>query len=130
VITATVLPTGAGNYTERNSILIGLVGGLFQLAYFTISWKFARSTLGQRAMNIRVVDFTSGKAMSWTDAIVRWAVVQGPFALVTIAPLAAAGLLLPVAAAWQFVLLFTTQKDPEARGLHDRFAGTRVSIGL
>jgi uncharacterized RDD family membrane protein YckC len=129
-MTATLLPDGAGNYTERNLILIGLAGGLFQLVYFTISWKFFRATLGQRAMHLQVVQFDGGKALSWMDALVRWAVLQGPFALVTIAPLLARSVVLPVAACWLIVLFYTTHKDPDTRGLHDRFAGTRVSIEL
>ncbi|HEX7490109.1 MAG TPA: RDD family protein [Candidatus Limnocylindrales bacterium] len=129
-MTATFLPTGTGNYTERNLILIGLAGGLFQLVYFAFSWKFFRATLGQRAMHLQVVQFTSGKAISWMDAVVRWAVIQGPFALATIVPLVARSVALPAAACWLAILFYSTQKDPNARGLHDRFVGTRVSIDL
>ena len=129
-MTATFLPVGAGNYTERNLILVGLAGGLVQLAYFTVGWKVFRSTLGQRAMHLQVVQATNGKAMSWMDAIVRWAVIQGPFALTTIVPLAAGSFVMPIAAFWMAFLFYSTQKDPDTRGLHDRFVGARVSIDL
>jgi hypothetical protein len=77
-----------------------------------------------------VVQATNGKAMSWMDAIVRWAVIQGPFALMTIVPVAAGSFVLLIAVFWMAFLFYSTQKDPDTRGLHDRFVGTRVSIDL
>ena len=129
ILTATVL-SGSDNNTERNLILMGLAGGLLQLAYFAVSWKLWRGTLGQRMWHIEVVGVASGKAISWMDAVVRWAVMQGPIAFVTIAPRSASGLLLVAATSWMLFLFFSTQNNEETRGLQDRIAGTRVSIEL
>ncbi|HEX7591946.1 MAG TPA: RDD family protein [Candidatus Limnocylindrales bacterium] len=129
-ITSTVLPPGTGNNAERDLILIGLAGGLLQLAYFTICWRFWRGTLGQRITHLEVVSVTGGKAISLMDAIVRWAVLQGPFAAVTIAPQGVRLFLLLAAISWTIFLFYSTQNSAETRGLHDRVAGSRVSLEL
>jgi hypothetical protein len=38
--------------------------------------------------------------------------------------------LLVAATSWMLFLFFSTQNNEETRGLHDRIAGTRVSIEL
>jgi uncharacterized RDD family membrane protein YckC len=109
---------------------MGLVGGFWQMAYFTIGWAVWRGTLGQRVMHLEVTDVTTGNAISWMDALVRWAVVQGPFALVTIVPLVATLPVMFASVLWVMYLLRTTQLDPDMRGLHDKFLNTRVVLGL
>jgi RDD family len=130
VIVAVFLPAGITTIDERTYILMGLVGGVWQMSYFTTGWAVSRGTLGQRLMHLEVADVTSGKAISWLDAVVRWAVLQGPFALVTIVPEAARIPMFLGAMTWVFYLLYTTQGNPDTRGLHDRFMNTRVSIDL
>jgi ABC-type transport system involved in cytochrome c biogenesis permease subunit len=61
------------------------------------------------------------------DALVRWAVLQGPFALASIAPGGVRDLTILVASGWMLYLFYTTMIDPDQRGLHDRFLNTRVS---
>ena len=101
-----------------------------QLAYFTICWRFWRGTLGQRITHLEVVSVTGGKAISLMDAIVRWAVLQGPFAAVTIAPQGVRLFLLLAAISWTIFLFYSTKNNAETRGLHDRVAGSRVSLEL
>ncbi len=118
--------SGAALTDERLSIFAGLAGGAVQLAYFVLGWRFWRATLGQKLMGISVVLESDGKAMSAMDALVRWAVVQGPFALVTIVPLAVAPIVSFGAACWSAFLLYSTQNDEGRQGIHDHFLGTRV----
>lgn len=129
-VAATVLNVEPIKLDERSLILIGLLGGLWQLVYFTSGWALWRGTLGQRVMSIRVTDATSRKALPWLDAVVRWAILQGPFALATIVPLAARGAVDMAASIWVMFLLYTTTNDPNLRGLHDRFLNSRVDLEL
>lgn len=113
---------------ERAGILIGLAAGLVQLSYFVVGWALLRGTLGQLIMHVRVTDATSGKAVGWMDSIARWAVMQGPFALVTIVPAGASEFVMTGAAAWTLYLLYSTITHPDQRGLHDRFVNSKVTL--
>jgi uncharacterized RDD family membrane protein YckC len=123
---AAFLPSSGAGVDERTRILFGLIGGLEQLAYFTAGWTVWRGTLAQRIMHLQVADATTGKPLPWLDAVVRWAVLQGPFALATIVPDAVVSPVAVAAAAWAAYLWYTTTNDPGQRGLHDRFVNSRV----
>ena len=120
------MPSATANLDERTYILLGLVGGVWQLAYFTIGWAVLRGTVGQRLRHLRVTDAATGKALGWMDAVVRWAILQGPFALATIVPEAVRLPVVLVAPVWALLLLYSTVNDPNGRGLHDRFLNSRV----
>jgi uncharacterized RDD family membrane protein YckC len=122
------LPTDVTTIDERTFILIGLVAGFLQLAYFTASWAVWQGTLGQRIMHMRIGDAKTGKALGWMDAVTRWAVLQGPFALATIVPEAARIPVMLAASSWALYLLYSTINDPDSRGLHDRFLNSRVAL--
>jgi hypothetical protein len=79
-------------------------------------------------MHMRVADVTTGKALSWMDSVVRWAMLQGPFALLTVVPEAVRAPVMFVAPMWAMFLLYTTTNDPNLRGLHDRFLNSRVTL--
>jgi uncharacterized RDD family membrane protein YckC len=127
VAVAALMPSSAATLDERTFILLGLAGGLEQLLYFAAGWTLRRGTMGQRLFHLRVADAATGKALGTMDAIVRWAVLQGPFALVSIVPGGARDLTILVAAGWILYLYYTTMTDPDQRGLHDRFLNTKVS---
>jgi uncharacterized RDD family membrane protein YckC len=114
-------------FDERTSILVGLVGGLLQVVYFVPAWALLKGTLGQRLMHIEVADATTGKSLGWMDAFLRWAVMQGPIALVTIVPQAARTPVVFVATAWLFYLHYSTQTNRNWQGPHDRFVNSRVA---
>ena len=121
------LPSTTAVIDERTFILFGLVGGFEQLAYFAVGWVVWQGSLAQRLMHLRVADATTGKSMGWLDAVVRWAVLQGPFAMVAIAPEAARIVVLLGATSWAIFLLYSTINGSELRGLHDRFLNSRVT---
>jgi len=83
--------------------------------------------MGQRLMHIEVADATTGKALGWMDAFLRWAIMQGPIALVTIVPEVARAPVVFVATAWVFYLYYSTQTNRNWQGLHDRFVNSRVA---
>jgi uncharacterized RDD family membrane protein YckC len=117
-------------FDERTSILVGLLGGLLQMVYFVPVWVIWRGTMAQRLMHLEVADATTGRALGWMDAFLRWAVLQGPMALVTIVPQVARGPMVFVATAWVFYLHYSTQTNRDWQGLHDRFANSRVAQEL
>lgn len=126
---ATISPDGGispATISERVSILAGLAGGVMQLVYFVVGWTLGRATLGQRMAGIAVVTESDGKAIGPMDAIVRWAVLQGPFALATIVPLSISPIVMLAAAGWSAFLLYSTQNDANRQGIHDHFLRTRV----
>lgn len=127
IVVAALMPSSATTLDERTFIFLGLAGGLEQMLYFVFGWTLGRATLGQRLFHLRVADVVSGKALGPMDALVRWAVLQGPFALASIVPGGVRDLAILVAAGWMLYLYYTTITDPDQRGLHDRFLSTRVS---
>lgn len=126
LLTAALVPSAATNPDDRTLILLGLVGGLEQLAYFVSGWVVWQGTLGQRLMHVRTVQATTGKAIGWMDGLVRWAILQGPFALMTIVPSGLRIVVLMAATTWSLYLLYTTVTDSDLRGLHDQFLNSRV----
>lgn len=126
LLTAALVPAAATNPDDRTLILLGLVGGVEQLAYFVSGWVVWQGTLGQRLMHVRTVQATTEKAIGWMDGLVRWAILQGPFALMTIVPSGLRVVVLMAATTWSLYLLYTTITDSDLRGLHDRFLNSRV----
>ncbi len=119
--------TGSGEVPpERLRMLAGLLGAAAQLVYFAGGWWLFRGSLGQRIAGLKVVADPSLKRIGPIDAIVRWAVLQGPFALLFASPDVLATALLLVTFGWAFVLGRSAQDDPDARGYHDRIAGSMV----
>lgn len=127
IAVAALMPSSATTLDERTFILIGLAGGIEQLLYFVSGWTLRRGTIGQRFFHVRVADASTGKELGPVDALVRWAVLQGPFALVSIVPGGVRDLMILIASGWMLYLFYTTMVDADQRGLHDRFLNTRVS---
>ena len=71
--------------SERQAMIAGLAGGAIQLAYFVLSWSILRGTIGQKILGLKLVNQSAGR-LGVLDALARWAVLQGPFALSTAAP--------------------------------------------
>ena len=111
---------------ERLRMLAGLLGAAAQLVYFAGAWWWLRGSLGQRIAGLKVVADPSMKRIGPIDAIVRWAVLQGPFALLFASPDVLAMALLLVTFGWAFILGRSAQDDPDSRGYHDRIAGSMV----
>jgi hypothetical protein len=117
----------AGRPAERLVMLSGLIGGLAQAVYFVAAWSIWRGSLGQKALGLQVGEESTGRRLGFADALVRWALLQGPLALVFSVP----GLLQPsigaLAIGWMWLLMFSARRDPDHRGYHDRIAHSLVA---
>jgi uncharacterized RDD family membrane protein YckC len=130
IVVASFVPSTATVLDDRTFILVGLAGGLEQFIYFATGWVFRGGSIGQRLFHLQVADATTGKRLGWIDALVRWAVLQGPFALTTIVPGAMRDVVILVASGWMLYLFYTTIVDPDQRGLHDKFLNSKVTQEL
>jgi hypothetical protein len=119
-----------GVFSEKSSIIAGLIGGAEQAFYFIGGWLVSRGTLGQRILHLEVHNATTRKRLSFQDAFVRWAVLQGPFAAATIAPFGLNQVIAALAMAWALYLYYSTTTAKDGRGLHDRIANSTVSPDL
>jgi uncharacterized RDD family membrane protein YckC len=109
----------------RDLVIVALGAGAAQCAYFVAAWSLVRGTLAQRAMGLLVVRET-GERLGLLDAVARWAVLQGPLALVAVVPADVVGPL--VIAVWASLLLSSVRTDERGRGYHDRIAGSKVIL--
>ena len=114
-------------FTEKSSIIAGLIGGAEQAFYFVGGWLVWGGSLGQRILHMEVVDTTTRKKLGFQDAFLRWTIMQGPFAAATIAPAGLNVLVVTLAIPWAFYLLYTVMTSPDGRGLHDRFVNSSVT---
>lgn len=90
-------------------------------------WRLNRATLGQRFLDMRVVDVESREALSWRQSATRWLLLFGwtlPGMASSIEALSWIFTLLFVA--WFVVLIVGTRRDLPGRGIHDRGANTIV----
>jgi hypothetical protein len=115
-----LLITSAGGFSEKSAIAAGLLGGGFQIVYFVAGWVNWRASPAQLLLGIQIGEAKSGASLGWGDAFVRWGILQGPFALVSILPFSVRLLGFACAAAWMTALVWVTRNDPEGRGPHDR----------
>jgi hypothetical protein len=119
---------GAGSQmAEKPAMIAGLLGGACQIVYFVGGWVVWRGTPGQRLLGIQIGHETTGRALGWGDAFVRWAVLQGPFALSTIMPFAIRWLVTIAAAAWAIALAHSTMNAADGRGPQDRIVHCLVA---
>jgi hypothetical protein len=96
-------------------------------AYVIPFWRVNRATLGQRWLNLRVVDVERQAALSWRRSAIRWLLLFGwtiPGAASSISALSWIFALLFVA--WFIVLIVSTRRDVPGRGIHDRYAHSIV----
>jgi len=105
------------------------VASAISLAYFAWGWSRASAaTPAQRALDIQVLD-TDGHRLSVSAAATRWAVMGAPLGIVTAAVVETVVAWLAVvivAVVWTGVMLASTLRHQQRRGLHDRLAGTLV----
>jgi uncharacterized RDD family membrane protein YckC len=111
---------------ERQAMIIGLISGAGQLIYFVAGWSIWRGSIGQKMTGLQVGDESTGGRLGWADALVRWALLQGPFALATATPYGVRSPIVLAAVFWVFVLVFRAHDDPDGQGYHDRLVHSLV----
>jgi len=96
--------------------------------YFGYTWTAWRATPGQRILGLMTVDATSGAALTWNQAIMRWAFLFGPSVLNSLFPVGGAlGALVSLLVLGYYIyLLYTTATDSRKQGLHDKQANSLV----
>lgn len=96
--------------------------------YFGYTWTAWRATPGQRILGLMTVDATSGGAMTWNQAVMRWAFLFGPSILNNLFPVGGGlgALVSLLILAYYIYLLYTTATDARKQGLHDKQANSLV----
>jgi uncharacterized RDD family membrane protein YckC len=96
--------------------------------YFGYTWTAWRATPGQRILGLMTVDATSGAALTWNQAVMRWAFLFGPSVLNSLFPVGGGlgALVSLVILAYYIYLLYTTATDPRKQGFHDKQANSLV----
>jgi len=112
---------------EKQAILAGVIAGLGQLVYFVACWRLFRGTVGLRVLKLQIGNVQTGEALAWGDAFVRWCILQGPFALVTVVPVVLYPAVLFGAAGWSAFLLYDAYYKPDHRAVHDRVVHSLVA---
>ena len=118
---------------ERDVAVVDAVLSLLLSAlYFAGSWRRWDATPGQRLVGIRVVSAPDGGRLGLGRAALRWALLGAPFGLLALLTTAVPDLPNTVpdvlVAAWYLVLLVTTAVGRPGQGLHDRLAGSVVTM--
>ena len=110
--------------TVTRAIIYAVLGFL----YFGYTWTAWRATPGQRILGLMTVDATSGPALTWNQATMRWAFLFGPSVLNSLFPVGGAlgSLVSLVILGYYIYLLYTTATDPRKQGLHDKQSNTLV----
>jgi hypothetical protein len=107
-------------------MIIGLISGAGQLIYFVAGWSIWRGSIGQKMTGLQVGDESTGGRLGRADAVVRWALLQGPFALATATPYGVRSPIVLAAVFWMLVLVFRAHDDPDGQGYHDRLVHSLV----
>lgn len=102
----------------------------FSAIYFIYSWTSLRASPGQKLLGLETVNAAEGATLTQPQAIRRWLVLFGPFALLSALQLVVGstlgGLFGLASLAYMLYLLYTTYQDPKRQGFHDHYATTVV----
>ena len=124
--------TGSRVAVDQSRMILAAIGSAaISAAYFIMSWTAQPATPGQRLLGIRVGRAADLRRLTLGQASIRWLLLMGPLNLGALGAALVPGLRAPVTLAtlaWTLVLLATTVLSPSRRGLHDRFAGSVVTI--
>lgn len=119
-------PNNATLAPERLAMLAGLIAGVAQAVLFVVSWSLWRGSIGQKAVGLQVGEESTGSRLGLIDALVRWAVLQGPLALYLAVPYVLRPALGVLVIGWSWLLMYSARHDPDGRGYHDRIAHSLV----
>ncbi|MEK6227271.1 MAG: RDD family protein [Chloroflexota bacterium] len=117
-----------GDTTIVGGITRAIIYAVLGFLYFGYTWTAWRASPGQRILGLMTVDATSGAALSWNQATMRWAFLFGPSVLNSLFPVggglgAIVGLVILV---YYIYLLYTAATDARKQGFHDKQANTLV----
>lgn len=110
------------------AVAVMLVSG----AYFIVSWSRWSATPGQRLLGVWVFDVETTQPLRPGRSLARWVVLGAPLgvlAALTIESPMLWSIVAFVAVVLAIVLLISTARSIERRGIHDRVAGSVVVTG-
>jgi uncharacterized RDD family membrane protein YckC len=103
----------------------------FSALYFIYSWTKLRASPGQKILGLETLNAADGATLTQPQAIRRWLILFGPFALLSALQVVVGGtlgnLFSLASLGYGIYLLWTTYKDPKRQGFHDHFAATVVT---
>jgi uncharacterized RDD family membrane protein YckC len=100
--------------TIVGTIVRAIIYGVLGFLYFGYTWTAWRATPGQRILGLMTVDATSGAALTWNQATMRWAFLFGPSVLNSLF------------LGYYIYLLYTTATDARKQGFHDKQANSLI----
>lgn len=112
-----------------SSIVVAVIMFVVAGAYFVGMWtRMQGATLGMRVLKLQVRDAASGGPVSQQQAINRFLVLGGPWALSFIYAWGGIGLIISVLVLVYYIyLLVTIAQSPTRQGFHDQYAKTVVA---
>lgn len=113
------LPTSPEGIDQSSAYATGLASTLLTLAYFTLMEAGSGQTLGKKALRIKVLSADGVTPPSLPDAFKRRVL----FVIGNVIPVVGSLIVFVVPLA---ALITAIQDEPDHRGFHDRWAGTRV----
>lgn len=116
--------------TIVGSLMRAIIFAAVGFVYFGYTWVTGRASPGQRVLGLMTVNAADGAALTWNQATMRWAFLFGPSILNSLFPVGGAlGVLVSLIVLGYYIyLLYTTANDPRKQGLHDKQAGSLVTV--
>ena len=110
-------------------LIAALIAAGISAGYFIYLWSRRNGmTVGMQVLKLRLVDATSGGAISQDQAIKRWIFFGAPLAINFLYFLPLIGLLISLGVLVYYIyLLVTMAQSPTRQGLHDKQANTVVA---
>jgi uncharacterized RDD family membrane protein YckC len=121
--------TGPEAIGHPATIVLQLVAVAVSAAYFVGCWCIAQRTVGMRLLGLRIEQADGESGLTPRQGVVRWLVLEGVPSMVSIigGDNEIAYWVTTVANwVWWVVLVLTTVRDPQRRGIHDKLAGSLV----
>ena len=117
--------------TVVGSLIRAIIYAALGFLYVGYSWTTYRATPGQRMLGLITVNAADGAALTWDQAVRRWAFLFGPSVLQSLFgnQLGGLGAIVGLIVFGYYIyLLYTTAQDPKRQGLHDKQAGSLVAV--
>lgn len=113
-----------GDTTIVGGIMRAIIYAALGFLYFGYTWTTWRASPGQRILGLMTVHDADGAALTWNQAITRWAYLFGPSILNSLFGNQIGGglgaLVSLVVLAYYIYLLYTAATDARKQGLHDK----------
>ena len=123
-----VLGIIVNDVTIVGSIIRAVIYAVLGFLYFGYTWTAWRASPGQRILGLMTVNAADGAALTWNQAVMRWAFLFGPSILNSLFQLGGSlsSIVNLLVLVYYIYLLYTTATDPRKQGFHDKQATSLV----